>query len=510
MSIELKIPEIGESITEVIIGEWLKQEGESVERDEDIVVVESDKASMELPAPESGKLVKVLKRNGETAAVGEAIARLESEESETSESTDRPPKQEVTGAGGIAEKDREEKPRSEEAPGQEEEPTEKETKKAEKARPTASEKQTEDKSTQAKSAKATEKTQAEDDNENVEKADVEQGAADPQETPDLSKQTRDDRETRKAQTEERGTAESGRPKPVEIEFAEQEKEARKKESETKEPSEATLRPKIISREQTPEDRKTGVSEHRTSDKDSPDKLATRTIGGEEKIIPMTPIRRRIAERLVEAQQTTAFLSTFNEIDLSSANAIREEYQEEFRKKHEVKLGIMPFFVKATIEALKLIPQVNAEIQGTNIVYRNYYNIGVAIGGGKGLIVPVLRRAEKMSFAEVEQAIQEFARKAESNQIKPEDLEGGTFTISNGGIYGSLLSTPIINPPQSGILGMHAIQERPVVRDGQVVIRPMMYVAMTYDHRIVDGREAVTFLKRIKECIEAPSRVLLGI
>jgi 2-oxoglutarate dehydrogenase E2 component (dihydrolipoamide succinyltransferase) len=171
---------------------------------------------------------------------------------------------------------------------------------------------------------------------------------------------------------------------------------------------------------------------------------------------------------------------------------------------------MSFFVKASIEALKLIPQVNAEIRGTDIVYRNYYDIGVAVGGGKGLIVPVLRNAEKMSFAAVEQAIQEFARKAESGEIRPGDLEGGTFTISNGGVYGSLLSTPIINPPQSGILGMHAIQDRPVARDGQLAIRPMMYIALTYDHRIVDGREAVIFLKRIKECVEAPSRILLEI
>jgi 2-oxoglutarate dehydrogenase E2 component (dihydrolipoamide succinyltransferase) len=225
---------------------------------------------------------------------------------------------------------------------------------------------------------------------------------------------------------------------------------------------------------------------------------------------MTPIRRKIAERLVQAQQTTAFLTTFNEIDMSAVQELRRRYQEDFKKNYDIKLGLMSFFVKASIEALKLIPQVNAEIRGTDIVYRSYYDIGVAVGGGKGLVVPVLRNAEQMSFSKIEQVIQLLARKAESNQLKPDDLEGGTFTISNGGIYGSLLSTPIINAPQSGILGMHAVQERPVVRNGEVVIRPMMYVALTYDHRIVDGREAVTFLKRIKECVEAPSRILLEV
>ena len=229
---------------------------------------------------------------------------------------------------------------------------------------------------------------------------------------------------------------------------------------------------------------------------------------EEKIVPMTPIRRRIAERLVQAQQTTAFLTTFNEIDMSAVKSLREENQAVFKEKHQIKLGYMSFFVKAVIEALKLIPPVNTEIRGTDLGFRNYYDIGVAVGGGKGLVVPVLRNAELMSFAEIERAIDDFAQRAEKNRLKPDELEGGTFTISNGGIYGSLLSTPILNFPQSGILGLHAIQDRPVVRNGQVVVRPMMYVALTYDHRVVDGREAVTFLKRIKECIEAPLRMVL--
>jgi 2-oxoglutarate dehydrogenase E2 component (dihydrolipoamide succinyltransferase) len=196
--------------------------------------------------------------------------------------------------------------------------------------------------------------------------------------------------------------------------------------------------------------------------------------------------------------------------MSAIMGLRNEFQPGFQEKYATKLGIMSFFVKACVDALKLVPEVNAEVRGTNIVYRNHYDIGVAIGGGKGLVVPVLRHAERLSFAEIELAIADFARRSKDNKLKPDELQGGTFTISNGGVYGSLLSTPIVNPPQSGILGLHAIQDRPVARDGNVVIRPMMYVALTYDHRVVDGREAVTFLKRVKEAVENPARMLLEV
>jgi 2-oxoglutarate dehydrogenase E2 component (dihydrolipoamide succinyltransferase) len=233
-------------------------------------------------------------------------------------------------------------------------------------------------------------------------------------------------------------------------------------------------------------------------------------GRQEQIVPMTPIRRRIAERLVEAQKSAALLTTFNQADMSAVVALRKQHREAFQSKYRVKLGFMSFFVRASIEALKLVPQVNAEIRGHDIVYRDYYDIGVAVGGGKGLVVPVLRDAQRMSFAEIERAIADFAQRALANQLKVDELQGGTFTISNGGIYGSMLSTPIVNPPQSGVLGLHAIEDRPVVRDGVVVIRSMMYLALTYDHRVVDGREAVTFLKRIKEVIEDPTRLLLEV
>ncbi|MEM7735688.1 MAG: 2-oxoglutarate dehydrogenase complex dihydrolipoyllysine-residue succinyltransferase, partial [Deinococcota bacterium] len=234
------------------------------------------------------------------------------------------------------------------------------------------------------------------------------------------------------------------------------------------------------------------------------------VARQDDVVPMSPLRRRIAERLVEAQQNAALLTTFNEIDMSNVMNLRKTYQEDFKARYEIKLGFMSFFVKAAIDALKLIPQINAEIRGTDIVYHNYYDIGVAVSMKKGLIVPVIRNAERLSFAEVELAISDFGRRAQNNKISPEELQGGTFTISNGGVFGSLMSTPIVNPPQSAVLGMHSIQERPVAINGEVVIRPMMYVALTYDHRIVDGREAVTFLKRIKDAVEAPTRMLLEV
>ena len=231
------------------------------------------------------------------------------------------------------------------------------------------------------------------------------------------------------------------------------------------------------------------------------------VGEREVRVRMTRLRRRIAERLKAAQNTAAMLTTFNEIDMTEAIALRERYREGFEKKHGVRLGFMSIFVKAAIVALKALPAVNAEIDGDDIVYKNHYDIGVAVGTEQGLVVPVVRDADRLSFAEIEQTIAALARKARDGKLTIEDLSGGTFTITNGGIYGSLMSTPILNPPQSGILGMHKIERRPIAVADKVEIRPMMYVALSYDHRIVDGREAVTFLVRIKECVEEPSRIL---
>lgn len=370
MSIELTIPTtIGESITEVEIADWLKSPGEAVRQDEPIVSIETDKVSLDLPAPVSGILVKVLKQKGETAEVGEVIAHLQ-------EATGHEPAPSIPPPGTALKEDR----------------------------------------------------------------------------------------------RRRDTPAAG----------------------------ATPAPAI---EMTPDEKETAA----------PRPLPRPAVGERaEETVSMSLLRRRLAERLVQAQQTGAFLTTFNEIDMTTVMSLRQTHQEAFQRRHSVKLGLMSFFVRATIEALKLIPELNAEIRGTDLVYRRYYDIGIAVGSRRGLVVPVLREAERLGFAEIEAAIADFATRAKSMRLTIEELQGGTFTITNGGVYGSLLSTPIVNPPQSGILGLHAIQDRPVARDGQVVIRPMMYVALTYDHRVVDGREAVTFLKHIKTFIEDPSRMFLGI
>jgi 2-oxoglutarate dehydrogenase E2 component (dihydrolipoamide succinyltransferase) len=231
-------------------------------------------------------------------------------------------------------------------------------------------------------------------------------------------------------------------------------------------------------------------------------------GEREERVRMTRLRQTIARRLKEAQNTAAMLTTFNEVDMSAVMDLRKQYRDLFEKKHGVKLGFMSFFVKACVQALREIPDVNAEIDGGDIVYKNYYHIGVAVGTDRGLVVPVVREADRMSLAEIEAQITDYGKRARDGKLGIDDMQGGTFTITNGGVYGSLLSTPILNAPQSGILGMHRIEERPVVRDGQVVARPMMYLALSYDHRIVDGKDAVAFLVRVKECLEDPQRFLL--
>jgi 2-oxoglutarate dehydrogenase E2 component (dihydrolipoamide succinyltransferase) len=398
MSLDLKVPAVGESITEVEIGDWLKKEGDFVRKDETIAVLETEKATVELPSPESGKLSKILKQKGATAKVGEVIAQIEA------------------GAGGNGTPDSGKKPA---------------------AQPTAA------------------------------------------------------AETRAMPAAQRVMAERGiKPEAVKASG----------------PGGRILKEDVLRHAE----QSVAKSEPTTASAPSAPPAPTTPSGEprQEEVVRMTKLRRVVAQRLVEAQQNAALLTTFNEIDMSSVMSLRKESGEAFLKRHGIKLGIMSFFVKASIDALKQFPAINAEIRGEDIVYKNFYDIGVAIGGGKGLVVPVLRNAERLSFAEIEQAIGDFAARAKENKLKIEELQGGTFTISNGGVYGSLLSTPIINPPQSGVLGMHTIQERPVALNGAVVIRPMMYVALTYDHRIVDGREAVTFLKRIKETLENPARMLI--
>jgi 2-oxoglutarate dehydrogenase E2 component (dihydrolipoamide succinyltransferase) len=414
MPIELKVPEVGESITEVMIGTWKKREGDVVAIDDSIVEIESDKATVELPAPAAGTLVKALKPSGSAAKVGEVIGYLE-------------PAGAAAGAPGVPP-----------APA-----------------PVVDVKRTEGRTT-------------------IGSVQPPAPPAGPQRV--MPAAARVLGEAGIAASGVHGTGPGGR--------------VTKEDATRAVAAPAAPRPAPAPARELP---------------------ALAVPGSrEERFQLISPIRRRIAERLVEAQQQAALLTTFNEVDMFAVMELRKKFKDLFQERYGVKLGFMSFFVRAAVEALRAVPQVNAEYRDPHIVFRDYYDIGIAVGGGKGLVVPVLRNAETMSFAQVELAIGDFARRAGENKLKLEELQGGTFTISNGGVYGSMLSTPIINPPQSGILGLHSIQERPMAINGQVVIRPMMYLALTYDHRLVDGREAVTFLKRIKDTIEDPSRLMLEV
>ena len=412
MPIELKVPEVGESITEVEIGDWLKAEGDQLQKDETVVTLESEKATVELPAPQAGVLAKILKRKGETARVGEVIGQLD--------------------AGAAAGSPR--KPAAKTEAG-----------KAEPAAPSP--------------------------------------APPAQPVPAVMPAARVALEQNRLQPQDvQGSGPGGR----------------------------ILKEDVLRHVQM--SAQPGQPGGAATEQPATGGAMRPSLAGDrqEEIVPMSRLRRTVAERLVAAQHTAALLTTFNEIDMAAVIALRKEHGEAFQSKYQVKLGFMSFFVKAAVDALKQFPAVNAEIREQNIVYHNFFDIGVAVGSGRGLVVPVLRHAERMSFAEIEVAIADFARRAKDNKLKVEELQGGTFTISNGGVYGSLLSTPIVNPPQSGVLGLHAIQERPVAREGNVVIRPMMYVALTYDHRLVDGREAVSCLKRIKDVLENPARMLMEV
>lgn len=415
--IEIKVPELGESIQEVQILQWLKKEGEFVERDEDLVEVETEKASQVIPSPESGIIMAVNANDGEFAKVGDVIATLEK--------SDKPAAVAV-GAGSDSN--------------------------APKETATAS-------NGEAIVMPAAERVLAEY------KLNADQITA---------------------------TGPGGRL--------------------LKEDVLAFVKQNDLQVGGGVPPKSRAIPVPASSEKLAAPAQSVPTVVGDrsEEVKPMSMIRRTIAARLVDAQQTAALLTTFNEVNMEPVMSLRSKYKEPFLNKHGVKLGFMSFFAKAAVEALGRFPAINAEIRGNEIVYRSYKDVGIAIGGGKGLVVPVLRNCEKMTFAEIEMAIGAFGAKAKDNKLTPAELEGGTFTISNGGVYGSLLSTPIVNPPQSGILGLHSIQERPIAENGQVVIKPMMYIALTYDHRIVDGREAVMFLKTIKEVMEEPARLFLEV
>jgi len=417
MSIEIKIPSVGESVQEAVLAEWFKQDGDTVRKDDPLFVIETDKVTLEVVAEAAGVL-KILVAAGETVAIGTVVGALE-------------PVDAAAPAPATPKAETAQAPEPEKAP------------------------------VPAPAAPAA-------------KAPAPAAPATPADSIPLAPSVRrliaeKNLDVSKIQ----GTGPGGRLSKGDV---------------------------LLYLEKAP----AGIPDA------APTPAAQPSAAAMEERKPMTPIRKRIAERLLESKQSTAMLTTFNEIDMARAMEIRSLYKEAFAKRHGVSLGFMSFFVKACVEALKEVPEINAFIDGSDIVYHNYQHIGVAVGTPRGLVVPVIRHVERMSFAQVEKAIVDYVTKIKDNRLELADLEGGTFTVSNGGVYGSLLSTPILNMPQSGILGMHKIEKRPVVIDDQIVIRPMMYVALSYDHRIVDGKGAVTFLKRVKEFVENPERMALEV
>jgi 2-oxoglutarate dehydrogenase E2 component (dihydrolipoamide succinyltransferase) len=407
---DIRVPTLGESVTEATIGKWFKRPGDAVAVDEPLVELETDKVTIEVPSPAAGVLAEIAAKDGDTVAVGALLGQISD------------------GAGAAAAK-------------------------AEPAKAKA-----EAKAAEAKPAEAKAVPQAKAETPlapSVRRLEAESGIA-AATVPGSGKEGRVTKGDMLAAIERAAAA----PVPVPT-------------AQMRAPS-------------------------------APDDAAR------EERVRMTKLRQTIARRLKDAQNTAAMLTTFNEVDMSAVMAMRSQYKDLFEKKHGVKLGFMGFFVRACVQALKELPAVNAEIDGADIVYKNYYHIGIAVGTEKGLVVPVVRDCDSKSLADIEKAIADFGRRARDGALKIEEMQGGTFTITNGGIYGSLMSTPILNAPQSGILGMHKIQERPVVIGGKVEVRPMMYLALSYDHRIVDGREAVTFLVRVKENLEDPARIVLDL
>jgi 2-oxoglutarate dehydrogenase E2 component (dihydrolipoamide succinyltransferase) len=396
MLIEVKVPQLSESVAEATLLAWHKKQGEAVKRDENLIDIETDKVVLELPSPADGVLVSILKGDKGTVVAGEVIAKIDTEG-----------KASAASSAPVAAKPVAEKPKPVATPAV---------------------------------MPAAQKMAAE---KGIDTAQV-QGTG------------RDGRVT-KGDVIQQST-----PKPV-----------------LQQPSASVNTDKLLA-------------------------------GRPEQRVPMSRLRQRVAERLVQSQSTAAILTTFNEVNMAPVMEMRKKYQERFEKEHGVKLGFMSFFVKAVVHALKKYPVVNASVDGTDIVYHGYFDIGVAVGSPRGLVVPILRDADQMSFAAIEKKIAEFGKKAQDGKLSLEDLTGGTFSISNGGVFGSMLSTPIINPPQSAILGVHATKERAVVENGQVVVRPMNYFAMSYDHRIIDGREAVLALVAMKEALEDPARLVLEI
>ncbi|WP_020085917.1 2-oxoglutarate dehydrogenase complex dihydrolipoyllysine-residue succinyltransferase [Hyphomicrobium zavarzinii] len=430
MTIEIRVPTLGESVAEATVGKWLKKQGDVVKADEPLVELETDKVTVEVPAPAAGLLSEILVSEGATVAIGAVLGAL------------------AEGGGAQAH--------------------------AKTAAPQPAAPKAE--------APAAAPARGAPPSPAARKHLAEAGLS----SDDVAGSGRRGQVLKEDVVAAVAQAAAARQKP-----------APQPQREAAAPSPAPA-PARVPVPQTP---------HEISTPDIRVPTAVSEAGREERV-RMTRLRQTIAMRLKEAQNTAAMLTTFNDVDMSAVIAMRAQYKDLFEKRHGVKLGFMGFFVKACIQALREIPAVNAEIDGEDIVFKNYYHIGVAVGTDRGLVVPVLREADRMSIAEIEGKIAEFGKRAREGRLSIAEMQGGTFTISNGGVYGSMLSTPILNAPQAGILGMHRIEERPVVKNGQIVARPMMYLALSYDHRLVDGKEAVTFLVRVKECLEDPQRFIL--
>jgi len=487
---EIKVPAFGESIQEVQVASWLKKTGDWVERDEEIVELESEKASQALTSDEAGVMGEIKIPAGEFAQIGDVLCVLETGEKPADKPAEKNTSSESATAAAQASSQMS-------ATVVADAPTETESETTSWIMP-AAERVLSEYQISADAIKPTGpggRLLKEDVLNYVQQKGLKPGqgsgvevsaAAVPMSPATLAPTTQ-------ASSSSSSSSSSSPPPSTSASIA---------------PTAPSVAATPTPRTATPASAgSTGSTGSSSGGWNNSHKSAA---SREEKAVPLSMMRRTIAKRLVEAQQTAALLTTFNEIDMLPVQELRSKYKEQFQKKHGVKLGFMSFFAKAVVEGLRRYPAINAEIKGNNVIMKNYHDIGIAIGGGKGLVVPILRNVERMSFADVERAIGDFAELAQTNKILPEDLTGGTFTISNGGVYGSLLSTPIVNPPQSGILGLHSIQDRPVAINNQVVIRPMMYIALTYDHRIVDGKEAVGFLKTIKEVLEEPARLFLEV
>jgi 2-oxoglutarate dehydrogenase E2 component (dihydrolipoamide succinyltransferase) len=442
MTIEITVPELGESVLEATVSRWLKKEGDFVNAGDVLVELETDKVNLEVGAKGNGVLQKIEAPEGADVKVGNVLGLIDEKAAEP-QKTDQPKPAEPKAEGAEAE-------------AQKPEPAPAETK-------------------QAETPVFKEEAPARNDGQQMERETA------PQISPVAARLARDKNVDI---SKIAGTGNEGRVTKADVELYLQRQET----------TQVTEKP--VAAEQAPE-----VQPAPSAGVPASDRREERT--------RMSRRRRTIAQRLLEASQTTAMLTTFNEIDMSAVMDVRKRRNEEFQKRFGVKLGFSSFFVKAAISALKAFPQVNAELDGEELVFKHYYDIGMAVGSSEGLVVPVIRDADRLSFAEIEQRVKDLVAKTDQGKLSIEDLRGGTFTITNGGVFGSLLSTPILNPPQVGILGLHKIEERPIAFNGEVVIRPMMYVALSYDHRIVDGREAVQFLVHVKQVIEDPAWMLVG-